>query len=790
VTAAHHAGTTLRPDADRAVRSVAHSKASEHRTGVSRAAFSLNLLIYGFGSWTLGYFAALALGLGWYFAVAFAIVAAGGIVLFALRWPLPTVNTSNEEADAVPLSAVFAVVLVAPVALDAGRGVLVAAAGALLVLRALVPALMRRIDEGDVRLVAIGAIAVLATLAFSWSWTVFVVFVCVSAIATIALPRSAQWFAGPDVGSDADPGVPDAPTSGGQAQSTLLPRPPTLASNLILAAFGVLLGVWIIGAQFWNPDNTYYLNKAEHYAESTTSFPIRDYMFGFDDATHYPYGDIFSSYEPLIGALSATTGALPATLVFRIVTPAMVFLLPFAARYAARGLGLRRANLVGGFAAAALILMTANQGPTLFASASLGKTIGRLVFIPLLIGAAGNLLRRRDPGSSLTATLAGVCTVGLSPSMAFAAAFILVPFTVAGVWDLRPSRAHPIRSRLSELASLGAPLALIGIYSLVAYVLQERAGSSQYLFGGRYPDPRAAWDYAVGDHRGHVLTIFFVAGAIAVFPLLLRSERLRRAAALSTVLVFGIVLAPWLYEMLVVDVLDLEYFATRFTWAIPVSVLIAIALANADRRRRLGLLTVAAATLGLGLSGPDGVPAQVYFSIDADLRDAPSVWPWDAGIPQGLQDAADAVSAATPEGGRFLAPPSVEEVATATQLGRFPVYARDHYVAIVGSESAPRDFFVDDRLLLARGMAGEQQPGESAQRFAAALDRVEVDTVCVDQSTVPNLRQAVTVSFVERRSAGLCDVWVRREPRTSNATTSGSGVREAAWRPRGRPSRT
>jgi hypothetical protein len=714
VTAAQRARTTLRPDADRAVRNVAHRKASEHHRWVSRAAFSLNLLIYGFGSWTLGYFAALALGLGWYFAVAFAIVAAGGIVLFALRWPLPTVNTSNEQADAVPLSVVFAVVLVAPVAFDAGRGVLVAAAGAFLVVRMLVPALMRRIDESDIRLVTISAIAALATLAFSWSWTVFVVFVCAIAIATIALPRSVPWFAGPDVGSDADPEVPDAPTSVGQAQSTFLPRPPTLASNLILAALGVLLGVWIIGAQFWNPDNTYYLNKAEHYAESTRLFPIRDYMFGFDEATHYPYGDIFSSYEPLIGALSATTGASPATVMFRIVTPAMMFLLPFAARYAARGLGLRRANLVGGFAAAALILMTAHQGPSLFASASLGKTIGRLVFIPLLIGAAGNLLRRRDPGSSLAATLAGACSVGLSPSLAFAAAFILVPFTVAGVWDLRPSRTHPIRSRLPELASLAAPLALIGIYSLVAYVLQERAGSSQYLFGGRYPDPRAAWDYGVGDHRSHIL-------------------------------------------------LDLEYFAFRFTWAIPVTVLIGIALANADRRRRLGLLTVAAATLGLGLSGPDGVPAQVYFSIDADVRDAPRVWPWDAGIPQGLREAADAVGAATPDGGRFLAPPSIEEVATATQLGRFPVYARDHYVAIVGAESAPRDFFVDDRLLLARGMAGRQQPGESAPRFAAALDRVEVDTVCVDQNTAPNLRQAVTTSFVERRSAGLCDVWVRRE---------------------------
>ena len=369
-------------------------------------------------------------------------------------------------------------------------------------------------------------------------------------------------------------------------------------------------------------------------------------MFGFDHATHYPYGDIFSSYEPLIGALSATTGALPATLVFRIVTPALVFLLPFAARYAARGLGLRRANLVGGFAAAALILMTANQGPTLFASASLGKTIGRLVFIPLLIGAAGNLLRRRDPGSSLTATLAGVCTVGMRHRW---------HSRRRSSWCRSPSQAsgtsvHLARTRFGRgspgSASLGAPLTLIGIYSLVAYVLQERAGSSQYLFGGRYPDPRAAWDYAVGDHRGYVLTIFFVAGAIAVFPLLLRSERLRRAAALSTVLVFGIVLAPWLYEMLVVDVLDLEYFATRF-WNMGHT---PVKRAHRHRARERGQTTKARTpdrrrrdTRPWVVEAVRHARAGLLFDQCPNIRAAPSVWPWDAGIPQGLQDAADTV---------------------------------------------------------------------------------------------------------------------------------------------------
>ena len=91
------------------------------------------------------------------------------------------------------------------------------------------------------------------------------------------------------------------------------------------------------GSWFWNPDNTYYLNKALHYADSPTSFPIHDYLYGVDGATHYPYGDILSALEPLLAVTSNLTGIAPATLLFRVVVPLSMFLLPFAARYAARG---------------------------------------------------------------------------------------------------------------------------------------------------------------------------------------------------------------------------------------------------------------------------------------------------------------------------------------------------------------------------------------------------------------------------------------------------------------------
>jgi hypothetical protein len=721
----------------------------------ARAVLNLDSVIYAFGTWTIGYLVALAFGLGWYFALAFGFVAGGCLILFARRWPIPRFDTSTERADAVPLTVVAAVVLVWPIALDVGRVAVAVVALALLALRALVPALGRRLDRHDARLLVVGAIALLATLAFSWSWSAFVMLLCLVALGTILRPRWSGWFSDPADEAAATALAADVPAPSVRVQ-------PAYISTAILAGLGVLIGVWHAGVNFWNPDNTYYINKAAHYADSPTTFAIRDYLYGFEDATHYPYGDILSSYETLLGTLSAITGVSVVRLLFQLAVPVSLFLLPFASRYAARGIGLRRANLVGGFAAAATLLMTATVAPSLFVQGSLGKTIGRLVFIPLLIGAAGYLLRRKDPGSAMRATLACVCAVGLSPTLAFAAALILAPFTAAGLWDLRPTSSGGMRARLPALVCLSTPLVFVGVYSLVAHLMQESAGSSQFLVGPEFAGPLEAWEFAVGrESSDYLLTLLFLVGAVAVFPLLLRSDRFRRAGALLLLLVFGVFLAPWFFEPLVNDVLDLNYFAFRFVWALPLALLIGVALANMDGRRTIGLLTVAAATLGLGLSGPDDLPARVFLSVDADVRDAPAVWPWDAGIPPPQRRTAAAVVAATPEGGRFLAPPGIEEAATATQIDRFPVYARHHYVTAVGrADSVPAEFYPAERELLSLGMSGASKQVE-ASRWREALERVDVATVCMDQATAPGLRQVVMETYVDRGPAAQCEIWTR-----------------------------
>ena len=411
-----------------------------------------------------------------------------------------------------------------------------------------------------------------------------------------------------------------------------------------------------------------------------------------------------------------------------------------------------------------MLIMTASESHSLFAQASLGKTIGRLVFVPILIGASAHLMRRNGPGAALRATLAAICAVGCSPSLVFAAALVLVPFTAAGLWDLWPTRAQPLRSQLRATVCLLAPLGFIGCFALIANFMQEGAGESQYLAGPDNRMPIDAWQSAVGTLNDFPLTVVFIAGRSAVLPLLLSSRRSRRAGALLIVTVFGIVLAPWTYEPLVGDLLDLNYFAARFLWSVPVGLVVGIALANIDARKTVGLLTVAALTIGLGLSGPDDLDSLKLFSIDADVRDAPPVWPWDAGFPAGLDEAASALVAVTPEGGRFLAPPGVEEVATAMQIDRFPVYARAHYVTAVGrADEVPDGFFVEDRELLSQGISGAAADVPSS-RWSTALDRVDVDTVCIDQSGAPGLREAVSQTYAQRGSTVACDLWARPGP--------------------------
>lgn len=699
---------------------------------------SLDFVVYVIGAWTIGFWIALAFGLGWVFASLFAVATGAGLVALHRRWPVARFDVSSEWLDTVPICMVLALVVCWPIVVDLGRTTIAVAAAVLLVVRVAVPVLRRSFARCDVRLLILAATALLVTLAYWASWTTLAVALCLLVGIVVFRPQWTEWLAA---------------TTTGRGR-----RAPWVAS-LLLALLGALIAVWWIGVPVWNPDNTYYLNKALHYASSPFVFSTGDRMFGVGGATHYPAGDLVSSFEPLLGALSSVTPVSVPDLVFRLAAPLAMLAIPLSVRYAARGLGLKRTNLAGALAAAALMLMSAIDTFSLFASASTGKTIGRLVFIPIVIGAVADLVRRKDPPSAVKATLATVVAVGFSPSLALPAGVVVAPFVAAGLWDTFSSRRDAVGSQLRTYLCVSLPLAFLACYSVVAQFIQTRAGASQEIALFHFDSPANAWTMAsVSAQAEHSLTVVFLIGATALFALLPPMRAVRRGAALVLLFLFGILLAPWTFDAIVDDVLGLNYFAWRFVWALPTVMLVGLALAHVDLRRRLSLVSIAAFTLALGLATP---PASFLFLSVVDVRHAPAVWPWEAGIPDFPRDAARAVVDATPDGGRFLAPSTVEEVATASQVDRFPTYAREHYAEAVGqADTVPRDFFSEQRLLLARAMEG-QQAGVRDADWRAALTRLDVATVCMDKRTAPGLRAVVMQMYKDAGSAGLCQLWTR-----------------------------
>ena len=98
------------------------------------------------------------------------------------------------------------------------------------------------------------------------------------------------------------------------------------------------------------------------------------------------------------------------------------------------------------------------------------------------------------------------------------------------------------------------------------------------------------------------------------------------------------------------------------------------------------------------------------------------------------------------------------------QIDRFPVYARAHYVTAVGrADEVPDGFFVEDRELLSQGISGAAGDVPSS-RWSTALDRVDVDTVCIDQSGAPGLREAVSQTYAQRGSTVAGHLWARPGP--------------------------
>jgi hypothetical protein len=711
---------------------------------------SLETLIAIYASWTVGYWVALGAGRGWATAIPVALVV--GAFVAALRWRWPDGREEPVRDHLGPMLLVLSLVILWPVLFDLGRGLLAVAVAALLATRAGLLLVRGDFDRRDAQLVITVFVAALLTVAFQLNWAIVVVLLGLGSLVVIAKPGLVDRLHVPVFGS----------ANATDRRSHLGNR---ALAFLVLAVLGSMIAIWHAGAaSFWNPDNTYYLNKAEHYADAAATFEVRDYMYGVENVTHIPLGNILSSYEPLVGVAAALTGRSAFDVMFCGVVPLVMFLIPFAARYGARGVGFGRADLVGALAAAAILLTTATATTTLYATASLGKRIGQLVFMPILFGAYGRLFREPSPGRALVATLAAVCGVGVSPSLGIAASIVAAAFAGAAAWETWRKRAA-VPSTPARLLTLSVPFLFLAGFSLFAWAFQQRGGTAQLSGGYRHFDePRQAWELAFGPTRDSPLAVFFVLGALGTALLVRAPARIRRVMALLIFALFALLFGPWTFDFFIDDVLGLNHFAWRFFWALPGAWFVGVALASADQRRRLGLLTLAAAVLGLGISGPRirYMGAESLRSEHATVWKAPRAWPSEAGADAALQRAARATLEATPAGGRYLAPARVEELATGLQVARFPTYARLFYVMVAKNDPrVPTDFFAGERLLLGTGMAGGTPAGADATAWRNALRAVEVDTVCLDDRAAVGLRRAVIDAYQPFGSAGLCELWTR-----------------------------
>ncbi len=730
--------------------------------------------------WTLGYWLALAVGWGAMLALPLAMVLFGGVQVVLSRAGTGATDDGDlrrrdDQPDTVALLVVLVLTLAWPAVDQWGRPALLVIAAAAIGVRLLVPLLRGSFSRTEVMLLGGiligGAVGVLVDR--SWlGWTLLVVAVTA---AVVAAPTK--------VGIHSVEGA--TPVARRWPQS-LTPLHHRVASSVMLFAFGLLLAVWHIGSRFWNADNTYYLSKATSYAEDGRHFGIDDHLFGVEGLRHVPFGNLLSSFEPAVGVIARASGLSPSTVLFNIVTPASMLLVPFALRWSARQLGQRDPDLIAGIGTASILLMTELTSYGLYANASLAKRMGVTLLVPMLLGSMASLVARPNRRAATIAVLVAIAMVGASPSLGLAVVLCTGAFAAADVIR-RPERlgvggatiGGGSRSRLW----IFLPAILAIGYALFAQAFQQSAGEAQFVGGFfRYADGEAAWNGAQLGAAASVPTLGLVFSAMLLtIPLLARPEQRRGLALLSGGL-FAVLLAPWTYELIVVDALEIDYFANRLAWVIPIPLLLGVVIAGIDDRRRLRWLTVVGAVVLVAASGQSIAGTQLEFFRPAvlDVTDSPSAWPWQTDDFFD-RDAAYRILEETPDGGRFLAPETIESMATALRLDldASPTYARLHYLQTIAADpTTPESFLANERLVLHAAISGEQRPSADVER---SLELLAPDVVCLDPSAIDELVDAVALGYhsagyvgglVVPEDSGFgvdgifggCELWLRRDP--------------------------
>ena len=730
-----------------------------------RRALSVQTFIVVLASWTIGYWVAAAVGIGWALAVPVAVITMGGMTVGLRPWrdvaaylPAPGEN--------LQLTAALVLVVLWPLLYELGSWVLAILAALALTVRLV---LSRRggaslID--DARLVAL--LAVFAGTAIAVAVSVRLGLALVVAASLVAVLRP-TWFE--ELFSLAhrrsgrgDPG--DAPEDDELEADRPWDRP--WMTTALLLCFGVIIAIWVAGyGPFWNGDNAYHLNKAAHYAASPGRWAPQDYMYGVEGLDHFPYVNFLNSYEALIGVLSRLTGLSPWDLVYRGVVPLVSVLAPFAARFAARGLGIRRAGLAGGLCGVALII-SPSIGATTFASLSIGKMIGPLVLAPILIGTAALVVSRPSARHAALAVVATIALLATSPSHIMSAGILLAAFSGTAAWNAWRERRDASTAWWRTAAIALAPLAFAGAFALFARAWQSQADPIQERLAAVFtiPDGTTAWEIGgllAGPPISWMTAALLLGSTIALVWFASHQVAQRRALGAAFAVAYGLML-PIIFRVVVDDLLDLRLYSYRLFVVFFAPVVIGLGLAAVDRSR-LGVLTACAIVIAIGLAGPSIEGSSlVYFRPQSPkIWEAPLNWPAGNDASTGDKASANRLLAATPLGGRFLGFGAVEEIATARSTNRFPTYVRGQFVRSFTLDAGTPDAFRgEERLMLENAANASPGPPLDVEELVLALDAVRVDAACVAPDSDPLLSEALGRDFERVEVTPSCDLWVRK----------------------------
>lgn len=707
-----------------------------------------------FALWTLAFWFALAFGIGW--ALAGPLWVLGCLVAL---WVLRGSRSDRRRVALdlrVPMGSRSAWVVVAGVAASSlmsswgsGRPAAVVVAG-LVAYGAYQRRLQWRVDRPGAGLGVLVAGAVLGLFGAVELWYPFL-----AGVAAMVAWLAWSEFRGEGRPADGH-GEDDEAGAARAGHGRPSGRPPALTWPVV--AIGGALAAYLLFTIGYNPDHGHYLNKSLHYAQQPGAFEVRDYMFGVPGVDHIPRGTILNSLEILIGFVSAVTGIGHVTLTYHVMAPAAAFLLPVGLAWTAREFGARRPDLVAATATVAMVLFAeTHDSRVVLIRLAEGKLVAGMVALPIFIGAAIRWGRRRDAGSLLLACAAGVATYGISSTAGIA----LIPAAGAAMAaGALATRRHSERTwSPAELARGGVPLAVVVAISGVGFVMHRTIDTGL----DRFPDSYSAWlSRLVGRSRelsidGSEPAVFVLLLSVAIVVLAGRTALQRWYFGIASGGLLLVVYNPWLFET-VWGSLGISGLSWRAAWALPLGLAVGLAVDALHGRD---------ATVGDGRLG--AVLLVAVFAVGVSPLAAT-----DQGLPRaflpGDLEAAEALIAVTPEGGRFLAPQEVETVAIALTDDRYPSVVRPYFVADLATyDDLPTAFAPAERLALYQQLVGGRI-GPRFKQFAASaastdaaelLVRVRVDAVCLPRQTAPGLARVLREDWTRTSVHPRCNVFVR-----------------------------